>query len=655
MRLKELHLPNGSRIPSNLVRLSLRPVGRSLYVAALLALFCLSATAQVKTPSLPPAESSREQSSSPTERQAKELRSKKDVVAEVTDLLLAVAEGSRKWDNHAAAANIQAQVADLVWDEISGIGRKYLLMSWETTASIAEVQREASPFRNESQKTQARRQVLLIAKRRAPMLAQKWINEMAEEAKREENTKRGTFDDRTSRSSVLLQMAFASIEEQPGAAADLAIESLQDGISFGLQNVLIALQAKDFSLAERVFRAALARLQTAGMVDPSEILILHAYLYTPGTVLSINTTNNSGTRQIAVGRDRPRITLAAELNPDLALQFLKTSATLLINAGPPSSTSNPEYAARAQLSVINVIMEKLAQYLPEEAVALQTKAQQIATDANYTNIPQPARPDVSEPRPEENTRNYAERRVNDLEDAAERTSDPLARDIAYAKAALATDAEQYQRGWSLGAKIRDESLRDNISNWLSYRAALHFAKANDFDRLYELTRKNNDMLQRAACLIVGAQKLSKLKEISQARQWLTEARTVIRRVDGPDPDLPRVMLGLVSTYAQFDTWDALALLSETIKVMNKTPEANYHDNDRVPLIKRFSGFGVLADFTYGTSGFSLANVLEVFPEDKFYDIVYKLNDLTSPETRGRAVVLLCQKQLNLIRQRSAKH
>jgi hypothetical protein len=181
---------------------------------------------------------------------------------------------------------------------------------------------------------------------------------------------------------------------------------------------------------------------------------------------------------------------------------------------------------------------------------------------------------------------------------------------------------------------------------------LHFAKLDDLDRVYELSRKNNDLLQHAACLVVGAQKLFKAKDTSRARQWLDEARLLIRRVKDPDADMTQVMLGMVSTYAQFDKWQALELLSDTIKVVNKTPEANYHDNDRAPLIRRFSGFGVLADFTYGTSGFSLRSALDAFPEDEFYDIVYKLNELLSPETRGQAIVLLCQKQLALVRERS---
>ena len=85
-------------------------------------------------------------------------------------------------------------------------------------------------------------------------------------------------------------------DENPEAAAALAMESLQDGISFGFQQVLIRIQEKNVQLSQRVFRAALSRLKTAGMLDPNELLILYAYLYTPGRIIAANTDGNTGPR-----------------------------------------------------------------------------------------------------------------------------------------------------------------------------------------------------------------------------------------------------------------------------------------------------------------------------------------------------------------------
>src|SRR6185436_12398461 len=97
---------------------------------------------------------------------------------------------------------------------------------------------------------------------------------------------------------------------------------------------------------------------------------------------------NAGSTQIAVGREQTKITAAAELNPALALEFLGLAADLLVSSPPPSTSVNPEATARSQISVINLIMPKELELLPEKAAALQLRAQQLGSDAKYTSVPE---------------------------------------------------------------------------------------------------------------------------------------------------------------------------------------------------------------------------------------------------------------------------
>lgn len=560
--------------------------------------------------------------------------------------LVSVADAAKKWNDLIAAAIIEAQVADLIWEADPEIARGYLVKAWEIAGQIEERKHEPSRFRNESSQTRARQQVLLVARKRAPSLARKWLDEMAAETKENKGPEsRGVFDDRSARSTVLLQMAKASVADNPQAAAELATASLSDGISFGLQEVLVAIQERDPQLAQGVLRAALARLRTLGMSDPNELLILYAYLYTPGRIWSANTSSNPGSGQIAVGRDQTRITAAAELNPALALEFLRLAADLLVSAPPPSTTANPEATARSQISVINLIIGKVGERLPEKAATLQLKAQQIGSDAKYASSPEPRRRDRPEPRTGESSSEYAERRIDALEELAEKAPDDLSRDIAYARAALTTDVDHYQRGWNLAAKIHDDSLRANVTNWINYRAALQFVKTKDFAKVYELSGKNTDLLQRAATLVVGAQRLIETKDHTTARNWLDEARALIRKGHDADENAPRIALGIVTSYAKVDKWTALDTLSEAVKFMNEFPQAAY-DDEHAPLIKRFSGFGVLPNFsTHGTGGFSLAAALDALPADGFDSTFYRLHEISSPEARGLALVMLCRKYL----------
>ncbi len=382
------------------------------------------------------------------------------------------------------------------------------------------------------------------------------------------------------------------------------------------------------------------------MLDPNELLILFAYLYTPGRIVAANTDGN--TRQIAVGRERPQIAAAAELNPALALEFLQLAANLLMSAPVPATTANPSLAARSQLSAISALMGPISERLPELAVALRTRAQQISTEAQLNTGPSSPPPNTPASVPGETSASFAERRVDLLEEAARNENYTIGRDIAYAKAALATTVQNYARGWTLAGKIDDGSLRENLKNWLTYRATLYFVSQNNLDKAYELAAKNNDPIQRAASLVVGAQQLIKIKDTVRASHWLVEARSLLRKVD-PDETSVHVAFGIVSAFAKVDRVAAFDVLSEAVRQMGKTTLSPV-DQDRAPLLKRFSGFDSSADFTYGTEGFSLRAAISAFGPEQFEDVLGIVNRITPAELHGLAIIELSKKYLKATQQ-----
>jgi hypothetical protein len=233
--------------------------------------------------------------------------------------------------------------------------------------------------------------------------------------------------------------------------------------------------------------------------------------------------------------------------------------------------------------------------------------------------------------------------VDLLEEAARNESYTLGRDIAYAKAALATTVENYSRGWNLAGKIEDGSLRDNVRNWLTYRVSLHCLNLNNLDRAYELAAKNSDPIQGAAILVVGAQRLIKAKETTRASQWLVEARSLIRKAD-PDEDLVHVAFGIVSAFGKFDRLTAFEVFSDAVRQMEKTTFSR-RDEDRAPSIRRFSGLETPADLTYGTEGFSLRAAIDAFGPEQFEDVLGIINRITQKELHGLAIIELCRKYL----------
>ena len=558
----------------------------------------------------------------------------------IIEVLSSTALEAKKWDDKAVAARTQAQIADLVWDANRENAIDYLKAAWDAATNVEEPKQERSPIANRSLRNVVKRDVLLVARKRAPDLATRWLEEMVQESKSSDKETRGVFDDRSARSAVLLQMANELVADNPKAAAELLIESLRDGVSFNFQTVLLRIQQKDSTLADTVFRAALSRLRAVGTTDLNELLTLYSYLYTPGRVQVTNTTDNRNQSLLAIGGSRVAVPPGRQ-NRELGLEFLEVASDLLLAA--PIPEGNAQTTARSIVSAIGVLLREVTQQLPEKAALLRTRVQQLDADARFSTVPNQRSPDIPEIRPAETNESFAERRVDLLEDSAAKGRDVLTRDIGYAKAAVATTAERYQRGLDLAGKIDDKELRGGVRSWLIFRAVLNLIASGKLDEAHSLNLKNDELVQRAACFVVGAQRLVKNKDITRAGEWLRLAGTLIRGSE-PNPNLARVAFGIVSTYGSFDTQASLDWFFYAVKLLGFTPLGLLNE-DTAPALQRIAGITPNTNLSGQTTGFSLRAAVAVLPLDQFEQILYVLNEIKSQEARGMVVVMLCSNYL----------
>jgi hypothetical protein len=558
----------------------------------------------------------------------------------VIEVLNSTAIEAKKWDDKAIAARTQAQISDLIWDTNDATATDHLKAAWDAAAKVENPKRNPSPIVNWSLRNAVRRDVLLVARKRSPEMAARWLEEMVLESNSDEKERRGTFDDRSARSAVLLQMANELVADNPLAAAELLIESIRDGISFNFQTVLLRIYQKDSTLADRVFRAALTRLRATGVSDPDELLTLYSYLYTPGRVHGANTSDNRNQVQLAVGGSRVA-NPPGRVNPAMALEFLGLASDLLLATSLPEG--NAQTTARSLVSAISVLLREVTEQLPEKAALLRARVQQLDAEARFTAVPPQRRSDIPDVRPGESKESFAERRVDLLEESAGRGRDSLTRDIGYGQAAVATTVERYQRGLELAGKIDDKELRSGVRSWLIYRAVLHLIAAGKLDEAHTLNLKNDETVQQAVCFVVGAQKLAKEKDNIRANEWLRQAGTMINSSE-PNANLARVAFGIVSTYGAFDTQTSVEWFAQALKLLPHTTVASLND-DHAPSTQRITGITPNSDIAGQTAGFSLRAAVSVFPASQFEHIMYMLNNIQPPEARGIAVVTLCSNYL----------
>lgn len=257
--------------------------------------------------------------------------------------------------------------------------------------------------------------------------------------------------------------------------------------------------------------------------------------------------------------------------------------------------------------------------MPEKADLLRARAHQLNTEARFVTVPDKPSPDLPEIRPAESKESFAERRVDLLEEAAAKGRDLLTRDIGYAKAAVATTVERYQRGLDLAGKIDDKELSAGVRSWLIFRAVLHLIGLGKFDEAHSLNLKNDEMAQRAVCFVVGAQRLAKDKDTNRANEWLRQAGILIRGSEA-NPNLARIAFGIVSTYGSFDTQASLDWFLYAVKLMRHTTIASLNE-DKAPSLQRITGITPNTDIASQTTGFSLRAAVAALPSSnlsRFY-------------------------------------
>lgn len=558
----------------------------------------------------------------------------------VLDVLRETADDAKSWDDAKISAQVQARIADIVWDIDPPSAETYLTRAWEKSKGVEESDEKANEYRNESLRVEASREVLLVARKRSPVLAKKWLIELTNLAEEDfQKRNNGHFDDRTARSAVLLQMAMQTTAENPEAAAALAIESLRDGISFGLQEVLTAIQEKNPELAQNVLRTALQRLQTAGIQSPNEILTLYSYVYTPGQIFAASNFANPGQSVVSVARNRPQIRAMAELNPGLALDFLRVAAEALIRLPYPADEKN----AREQTDVMNTILRRIGNAFPQQSQALQERLTAILGSTNYSPVSNSPREGVVPHRKGEKADDYRSRLIDDLVERAEKESNPLRRDILYAQAALKTNAEIFERGKSIAEKIQDKEFREQIISFVIYRKTLDEIKLNNLDNAYKILGKNSNLKQRAASLIVGANKLKEQKDTVRLNYWLSDAGKLFSKAEKSDEDWIKIGFGLTNAYTEIDKVESSKVFHQTAKLIDEETEIEISD-DTAPLANGFSGIDFI-NFLYDTKGFSLKSAVSSFSKEDFEDALAGLKKIKNSKTRGFGILALSEKYL----------
>jgi hypothetical protein len=574
-----------------------------------------------------------------------------------------VAAEAPHWKDKEAAVSVLAEAADLLWsDDPIGSG-KWLRKGWEIAnqTSTAPKDERLKDFFTSSAQSDLRTVLLTVARRHDSKLADEFLKQLTErqtDGKRD----RGAFDDRTARSEQLLSMAQQLVNSNPNEAFVLAQESLTDGLSYKLQNVLTSLRNKDPQLANRLFDLALARF-SMGLPDPSEAQILAGYLFQPGFTLS---ANSGGRGVMVVNSAQQNLTAVASSEPQRARRYLSTVYERLL--AQPVALYSAEGKQRAQQILIlgNLVRRQYQVFAPELAAAADGFLSQLQRQL----IPESeSRAGSSSAQPAENNNSTKrlskeelyEKRLSELEDSAAKESNTLFRNVAYLRVALSTNPDDYDRATHIAQKIDDPELRAEAVSFALYRAALFFVSKADVSRAIEIAPKIAEPARQAVVKIAIAQSLLSAKtadgepgEATLAQQraldLLNDLDRELKKGD-PSANMARILLARTAILSRFDPDRALTSLEQTVQVINKLDRFDLR-NGAAPNLGVVAVPNSSATVATPRTGFDFRNAIEALIDTEFERVSAIAERLTAREQNGLA--RLEAAKLYLIRHRDSK-
>ena len=548
------------------------------------------------------------------------------------------------WDDKRSAVEALATAADLLWDRNPARARRWLRRAWDSVDQVTESEQNPvlKEFVRQSDRAQLKSFVLKIAHNHDPELADKFVEQIAEQQP-EQKKDRGAFDDRTARSEQLLWLAQQALESNPRLAFDLAQRSLTDGLSFSLQNLMTELRKKNVELSNRLFDLALARFSSVAP-DALEAEVLAGYLFQPGMSFS----SNSAGQVIMVMNPMLRNESAVfKTEPERSRRFLLAAYQAFFTRPLPLETQEEKQRAQKVWVFANRNLSRYESVAPEFSVPLKSYLAQLESKLFPEGRGDPFRnnrkPGSEPPKSE---KELYESRIANLEERAEKTADPAARNLAYVEAALAVDAEDYLRAETIAEKISEGTLKADAISFVQYRAALSFVRKKEFDKATELTPRIANQPSRAIVKIAIAQSLvgnqnskgaeSEEEKLAQQRGFdlLNEVERDLRKEE-PSTNIAKILLGRVALIARLDSDQGLVALEEALQSINKLDRFNLRNAFAPRMgIKGSWRSESLADAP--RIGFSFHSAIEPMILAEFENLLNLTDRLKVREVRGLA-------------------
>ena len=443
-----------------------------------------------------------------------------------------------------ARALLWARLGELWWQEDREKARSWLYRAVAIVEAVPN--REGSDERR--QRLDTARGLLQIIAPLDPEISKKLFSIL--DGRGEEEAR----DERETNADAIIQAAISLVDKNPERAAEMGALALRIGTPSDIASLIFALRSKDTRLSEALFSQALAAARQTLAPEP-----LHSL-----TRAGFPTESQIKTRM-------------PELPDPLRRELLRVHITYL-----EANQITPENRNSICAGVISFILPVVAQIdrlLPEQgAFARQsvTRCQSISP--------------LAQQRVDDSLRQQPLRTIDDFLKAADDANDSKVRTVyRYRAAALAKEKKDYDRALKILDSMSKEAREFMDGSWEAYRwewaarsAINHFNNGEIFEmrKIMEEVPINLQPLAKLAFISYLPERRN--KEADPTLEYLNDGRTGLGRSNLKDSDKNGWYFGLLELTVKYQPDLAIAVLNETVAVLNKAEKTRSADDKQTP-------------------------------------------------------------------------
>lgn len=461
------------------------------------------------------------------------------------ELLKTVARNLKSESDKLAAAMLQAQIADVLWQFDESFAREVFRWSFEAAnrpapGELGESARAAYTARQAS----SIRQVLTRIGRHDRRQAEALLKNIHEERQSTSASSRSENVD----SELLLQIALELASTNPEQALQLGLLSLSGTkISPDFGRLLFAISNISKTSGDRLFRAALLTLRRDDFVYDSALISLVNYLFSSNGVL----------------------------HPDATVADAQLLANYFVDAAwrqtrGSDGASLPEGSAMfyslAQVRGLPIV----SRYAPERVPELQGQLRELATGLTAAQM---QRTTLLQATQQQQT-TIANRNTYDIDEQIERATkerDPEVRDSLLNSVAHSLMREDSERALKVAAMIDDAEVRRQAENDIYLALVQKLLHAGSYDEARKTARKLDRAELQAKVLTELANKVLSSSDTVLGLELLSESSELISKADA-SPDKAMALLSIAQQFSKVDTVRGFETLANAIKIVNQLRE-----------------------------------------------------------------------------------